>query len=104
VPNALPSVVPVAAISFKDAPRRGDPLIASSLSLAFTGAGQWYNGEPEKALWLLSPTAAYPVAWLADSLFDSSLFRVGAFAVLVVAKGYSAWDANRTAAEPRKSE
>lgn len=70
-----------------------DPLVAGSLSLAFTGAGQWYKGEGEKALWLNAPLAVYPAAWLLDTLFDSSLFRTTTFLVMVGAKGYSVWDA-----------
>jgi hypothetical protein len=103
-PKVSPSVTPISAITAKDRPHRGDPLIASGLSLALTGAGQWYDGEHEKALWLLAPTAAYPIAWLVDSLFDSSLYRVGTFAVLVAAKGYSVWDAYQTASGPSKNK
>lgn len=74
-----------------------DPWIAAGLSLAVTGAGQFYNRESPKGWWLFGTLAAYPLAMALDAWTGSGYARASVFSLLVAAKGYSAWDAFHTA-------
>ncbi|MBU6428433.1 MAG: hypothetical protein KGR26_05460 [Cyanobacteria bacterium REEB65] len=74
-----------------------DPAIATWLSIGIDGAGQFYNGEPAKGWWMLGSWLLYPAAWGLDSLFQTGYFRTGALVIELGIKGYSAWDAYRSA-------
>lgn len=82
------------------ATRSFDPLLASGLSLAFSGGGQLYKGDTTKALWMFAPTVLFPFAWMLDNSLDSSQFRLGAFALMTLAKGVSVWDAFAASPSP----
>ncbi len=82
---------------------RNDPGTAALLSVAVTGAGQFYNGENVKGWWMFASWALYPIGWLADSYFQTGYYRVGALAIGLGVKGYSAWDAHATAASRKES-
>lgn len=77
---------------------RGNRLIAGSLSLAFNGAGQLYNGETEKGLGMMSGWLAYPLAWGLDSLTGGSYVRLFAFTANMGIKAWSVTDAWQQAA------
>lgn len=74
-----------------------DPRLAAGLSLAVTGAGQFYNRDSAKGWWLFGTLAAYPLAMAVDAWTGSGYARVGAFSLMMAAKGYSAWEAYHTA-------
>lgn len=82
-----------AAINFFDVLPRHDPRTAALLSMGITGLGQFYNGEPAKGWWMLSPWAIYPLAWGADTYLQTGYFRTGALVLALGVKGYSILDA-----------
>lgn len=93
----MPAVsLPLEQAVFAGLPPR-EPWIAAGLSLALTGTGQFYNRESVKGWWLFGTLATYPVAMAIDAWTGSGYARVGAFSLMVAAKGYSVWDAFRTA-------
>lgn len=79
---------------------RGDPRLAAGLSLAVSGLGQYYNGEPEKGNWMLGSLAIFPAAWALDALTGSAYARTFAFVLLATVKGVSVHDAWTHASPP----
>lgn len=74
-----------------------EPWIAAGLSVAVTGAGQFYNRDSTRGYWLFGTLATYPLAMAIDAWTGSGYARVGAFTLMMAAKGYSAWEAFHTA-------
>lgn len=74
------------------------PWLAAGLSVAVTGSGQFYNRNSPMGWWLFGTLATYPVAMAIDAFTGSGYARVGAFTLMMAAKGYSAWEAFHTAA------
>lgn len=96
-PEPMPSVsLPLEQAVFAGLPPR-QPWLAAGLSLALTGTGQFYNRESAKGFWLFGTLATYPLAMALDAWTGTGYARVGAFSLMVAAKGYSVWDAFRTA-------
>lgn len=95
-PEALSVALPLEQAVFSGLPPR-QPWIAAGLSLAVTGSGQFYNRDSTKGWWLFGTLATYPVAMAIDAWTGSGYARVGAFTLMVAAKGYSVWDAFHTA-------
>jgi len=93
--------MPTVSLPFEQAVLSGlpprEPWIAAGLSLAITGSGQFYNRDSLKGWWLFGSLATYPVAMAIDAWTGSGYARVGAFTLMMAAKGYSAWDAFHTA-------
>ncbi|MNR80210.1 hypothetical protein D3C72_109280 [compost metagenome] len=93
--------MPAVSLPFEQAVLSGlpprEPWIAAGLSLAITGSGQFYNRDSVKGWWLFGTLATYPVAMAIDAWTGSGYARVGAFSLMMAAKGYSAWDAFHTA-------
>ena len=95
--DAMPAVsLPLEQAVLAGLPPR-EPWIAAGLSLAITGSGQFYNRDSVKGWWLFGTLATYPVAMAIDAWTGSGYARVGAFTLMMAAKGYSAWDAFHTA-------
>lgn len=72
---------------------RGNRWIASSLSLAWNGTGQLYNGETEKGLGMMAGWLAFPAAWGLDALTGGSYVRLFAFTANMGIKAWSVTDA-----------
>jgi hypothetical protein len=93
--------MPAVSLPFEQAVLSGlpprQPWIAAGLSLAVTGSGQFYNRDSTQGWWLFGTLATYPVAMAIDAWTGSGYARVGAFTLMMAAKGYSAWDAYHTA-------
>jgi len=75
----------------------GKPLVAAGLSLAVSGWGQHYNGEPEKGNMMLASLLTFPVAYGLDTLTGGSMMRVFTFVLLTGVKGWSVYDAYHSA-------
>ena len=93
--------MPAVSLPFEQAVLSGlpprQPWIAAGLSLAVTGSGQFYNRDSTMGWWLFGSLATYPVAMAIDAWTGSGYARVGAFTLMMAAKGYSAWEAFHTA-------
>lgn len=93
--------MPAVSLPFEQAVLSGlpprQPWIAMGLSLAVTGSGQFYNRDSNRGWWLFGTLATYPVAMAIDAWTGSGYARVGAFSLMMAAKGYSAWEAFHTA-------
>lgn len=94
-PATAPAIAPSGTWLFLP---RGNRLIASSLSLAWNGTGQLYNGETEKGLGMMAGWLAYPLAWGLDSLTGGSYVRLFAFTANIGIKAWSVTDAYQQAA------
>lgn len=96
-PEPPPEIsLPLEQAIFAGLPPR-EPWIAAGLSLAVTGSGQFYNRNSPLGWWLFGTLATYPVAMAVDAWTGSGYARVGAFSLMVAAKGYSVWEAFHTA-------
>ncbi len=96
--SAMPSVsLPWEQAVLSGLPPR-QPWLAAGLSVAITGTGQFYNRDSTKGWILFGTLATYPLAMAIDAWTGSGYARVGAFTLMMAAKGYSAWEAYHTAA------
>ncbi|MEB3223439.1 MAG: hypothetical protein VKS61_15295 [Candidatus Sericytochromatia bacterium] len=94
--------VPVADDRWLWLPRR-NPAVAASLSLAWNGTGQLYNGDTEKGLGMMAGWLAFPLAFGIDSLTGGSWLRLFAFGANAGIKVWSvtdAWSGASVAAPP----
>lgn len=104
-PAVPPARAPVAVVS--SAPREvlelpglppDDPRVAAGLSFAVNGLGQAYNGDWDKAWWLLGAWGLYPLAWALDAGTGSGTARTLVTVGMLGAKGWACWDAWHVAA------
>jgi hypothetical protein len=72
---------------------RHNPAIAATLSLAWNGTGQLYNGETEKGLGMMAGWLVFPLAFGVDSLTGGSWLRLFAFSANAGIKAWSVTDA-----------
>ena len=96
VPAATSAIVVVSRSSAPfplDALPPRDPWIASGLSLAVNGLGQIYNGDDEKAWWLLGAWGLFPLAWAWDAQAGTGTARVLVVTGMLGAKAWACWDA-----------
>jgi len=98
---AVPPVVPPAAVVVSPARETltlpglppDDPWVAAGLSFAVNGLGQAYNGDWDKAWWLLGAWGLYPAAWALDAGTGSGTARTLVTVGMLGAKGWACWDA-----------